>query len=588
MDYSSMWITPPASDEIPVDLMAPEKSQLHGLFLQCWKVNGIDRTMVTYLPEGFCHNNRALIVAPPSNAEPASFLSESGLGELADREKLLVAILKPIDGHWNAIGGDAAFMNAAYKKLQSREYYVVMQDCIYALGFADGVDVAQEAARSMTSEWSGLATFGNPGASIFMATESMEEADAGTQSEEMFISGKRAQLPVWMLFEQDTSESKRMTCYWNKENRVQSRPMYDADGTQVYMPVPLKETWKVNDDNIAQTRITTGFTMADLSYDLLSRVWDYIGAARRHRSFGGKVLRYFRNPLEHGATYHTMVIDGMKREWYEYVPKRVLHGTKSVPLVCVFHGRGGNGETFFDITDLSLVAEERGFIAVFPTADIYQIRKGGFRGVRLWNGDQNGVPFDSLPFVRAMIADVESRCPVDHGRIYACGQSSGGFMASYCAFAASDLFAAVAPWSGLSLPDDANAGSFLYRNPSAFDYGNVPIQLLVGKQDNVFGVSSAWPLNDNYLLHRFIRYILRTFGLQDEPSQYSSYPIDYYVWQNQAGVPMLVIGLVEDMPHANYPEESWISYDQFLCKFRKDEFGNRYYMEQLIHEKGID
>ena len=166
MDYNSFWITPPASDEIPVDLMAPEKSQLHGLFRQSWKVGDTDRSMVTYLPEGFCHNNRALVVAPPSDADPTAFLDESGLGELADRDKLLIAILEPVDGHWDAAGADAAFMNAAYKKLQSREYYVVMQDCIYAMGFGDGADVAQEAARTMTSEWSGLAPFGTLGETI--------------------------------------------------------------------------------------------------------------------------------------------------------------------------------------------------------------------------------------------------------------------------------------------------------------------------------------------------------------------------------------------------------------------------------------
>lgn len=580
MDYNSFWITPPASDEIPVDLMAPEKSQLHGLFRQSWKVGDTDRSMVTYLPEGFCHNNRALVVAPPSDADPTAFLDESGLGELADRDKLLIAILEPVDGHWDAAGADAAFMNAAYKKLQSREYYVVMQDCIYAMGFGDGADVAQEAARTMTSEWSGLATFGTLGETLFQSNVAPEEADAGTQSEEMYISGKRAQLPVWMLFDQETAASARVTAYWNRENRVQPQPVYDAAGTRIYIPVPVKDTWKVNDDNIAQTRITTGFAMSNLSFDLLSRVWEYVGAARRHRGYGDKVLRYFRNPLEHGATYHTMVVDGMYREWYEYVPQRVAQSKQPVPLVCVFHGRGGNGETFFDITDMSLVAEERGFIAVFPTADIYQIRKGGFRGVRLWNGNQNGQPFDSLPFVRAMVADVANRCPVDAERIYACGQSSGGFMASYCAFAASDLFAAVAPWSGLTMP--GNAGDFAYRNDTAFDHGNVPIQLLVGKQDNFFGTLSAWPLDEQHMLHRFIRYIIQTFGLREEPEQYTCNPIDYYTWRNQDGVPMLVIGLVEDMPHANYPEESWISYDQFLCKFRKDASGNRYYMGQLI------
>lgn len=579
MDYNSFWITPPASDEIPVDLMAPEKSQLHGLFRQRWKVGETERSMVTYLPEDFCHNNRALVVVPPSDTDPAAFLSESGLGQLADRDKLLIAILEPIGGHWET-RADAAFMNAAYKKLQAREFYVVMQDCIYALGFGDGTDVAQEAARIMASEWSGLATFGTPGEAVFQSTAASEVEGAGTQSEELYISGKRSQLPVWMLFAQETAASARVTAYWNAENHVQSQPVYDAAGTRIYMPVHVKDTWKVNDDNIAQTRVTTGFTMNDLSFDLLSRVWEYVGAARRHRSYGCKVLRYFRDPIEHGAVYHTMVVDGMKREWYEYVPKRVAQSKQPVPLVCVFHGRGGNGETFFDITDMSLVAEERGFIAVFPTADIYQIREGGFRGVRLWNGKQDGKPFDSLPFIRAMVSDVESRLPVDHGRIYACGQSSGGFMASYCAFAASDLFAAVAPWSGLTMP--GNAGDFTYRRDTCFEHGSVPIQLLVGKQDNFFGTTSVWPLDDRFLLHRFIRYIIHHFGLREKPEQYTCHPIDYSVWRNDAGVPMLVIGLVEDMPHANYPEESWISYDQFLCKFRMDPSGNRYYMGRPV------
>lgn len=282
MDYSSLWITPPASDEIPVDLMAPEKSQVHGLFRQCWKVGDTDRSIVTYLPEGFCHNNRALVVVPPSDADPADFLAESGLGELADCDKLLIAILEPINGRWDATGADATFMNAAYKKLQGREYYVVMQDCIYAMGFGDGADVAQEAARIMTSEWSGLATFGTLSETLFQSNAASEEADAGTQSEEMYISGKRAQLPVWMLFNQETAASARVTAYWNRENRVQPQPMYDADGTRIYMPIPIKDTWKVNDDNISQTRITTGFT--DLSYGLLSRVWEYVGAARRHEA----------------------------------------------------------------------------------------------------------------------------------------------------------------------------------------------------------------------------------------------------------------------------------------------------------------
>jgi hypothetical protein len=40
---------------------------------------------------------------------------------------------------------------------------------------------------------------------------------------------------------------------------------------------------------------------------------------------------------------------------------------------------------------------------------------------------------------------------------------------------------------------------------------------------------------------------------------------------------MLTVGVVNNMVHANYPEESWISYDQFMCKFSRDADGTLFY-----------
>ena len=48
-------------------------------------------------------------------------------------------------------------------------------------------------------------------------------------------------------------------------------------------------------------------------------------------------------------------------------------------------------------------------------------------------------------------------------------------------------------------------------------------------------------------------------------------PITWYCWPDEQGVPMLSVGIVRDMPHANYPEESWISYDQFFSGFYRNE-----------------
>ena len=154
-------------------------------------------------------------------------------------------------------------------------------------------------------------------------------------------------------------------------------------------------------------------------------------------------------------------------------------------------------------------------------------------------------------------------------------------MTAYCALAASDIFAAVAPWSGFSCPlcDDL----FRYDRETYFDHGHVPMQLLIGKDDNFFGDKNVWPLDGDSELKKFLRFMISEYKLMEDPRAYSCYPIDYTVWNNSDGVPMLMVGLIDDMPHANYAEESWIAYDQFLCKFSKDENGNRYYMGSKIN-----
>ena len=40
---------------------------------------------------------------------------------------------------------------------------------------------------------------------------------------------------------------------------------------------------------------------------------------------------------------------------------------------------------------------------------------------------------------------------------------------------------------------------------------------------------------------------------------------------------MFTVGIVDHMVHANYPEESWISYDQFFSQFSRDEDGTLCY-----------
>ena len=47
---------------------------------------------------------------------------------------------------------------------------------------------------------------------------------------------------------------------------------------------------------------------------------------------------------------------------------------------------------------------------------------------------------------------------------------------------------------------------------------------------------------------------------------------------------MFTVGIVDKMVHANYPEESWISYDQFFCNFMRDEDGTVCYRGKRVQK----
>lgn len=571
---------PEHASDLPVDLHDIGKCQLTGLIYQRWRADGNEYGIFTYIAEGMHYNRPCIIIAPPSGENVSDFLLRYGLIQFARKSQVFLCLLEPPVDDWAMDGKAADFMNAAYKKVLARDYYVAMQDNIYAFGFGDGASVAQQAVMKMASEWSGLATFGNLSFRVMQTADGTSDKDAGTQSGETQILAKRCQVPVWMYLDDTTGTAAQVIQFWKKENHSLDEPLFDCCGTEIYLPVPVQSTSKLNDEHIAQVRISHKDWKEHLSCQELDKVWAYIGSARRHRGYDGKFLRYYREPLKNGAQHHSMSVDGIQREWYEYVPQRVRESDKAVPLVVVLHGRGGDAESFFDITDMSVVAEERGFIALFPTADFYQAREHGLCSVRVWDGNYQGQRIDSCIFLRQMIEDAKSRLPVDSGRIYACGQSSGGKMASCCAMAMSDIFTAAAPWSGVSCPS-SSSNLFCYPYQTAFSTGNVPIFLTVGENDGFFDVVGFDPISHkNGLLHDYLRFLRSAFHLAETPLCYQCPPISYWVWRNQKGTPMLKLGIVRNMAHANYAEQSRIAYDEFFAQFSRAADGTLLYMGQ--------
>lgn len=561
--------------ELPVDFSHPNRSLIHGCFQEKVSVHGKDRYFLTYIPENLENCQPCLVAAPPSDAKLPEYLETSGLREFAEEEKLFLHVLMAGPKGWKTDGSDADYMNAVYAAIQTRDYYVTMQDNIYACGIGDGAAVAHQAAQKMTSEWSGLFSFGNIACDLQKTRDALA-SDQEQNGTELRIVAAKCQLPVWIAVDSMDENTLAAVDYWKEQNHVTGMPLSGQGADEIWMPDPVRMKSEVNEEQIAQVRVTE--KNASVSFSALAEMWGYIGMARRHRSFERKNLRYYKDPIACGAKLRQMEVNGMMRLWYEYVPESCTPD-KSWPLVVVMHGRGGTAETFFDISGMSAVAQERRFIAVFPQAGIHQQKPEGLKNVLFWSGSHEGKAVDDVAFIRRMIEDIESRILVDKGRIYACGQSSGGIMTDVLCSSASDLFTACASWSGMFHPKKVHS---VYPKTKPV----IPTLFICGENDKFCvqeGEDPEFPFHlipelRNDILEKIERYHLDKNNVQT----WTCYPITWFCYPDAQGVPMLTVGIVKGMAHANYPEESWITYDQYFSSFDRDEKGRLRYRGRIV------
>ena len=547
---------------LDVDHNEPRRCLVNGLFEESVEVNGKIRTFYTYITEGLVYNQPCVVVAAPDTESATDYLEHSPWLDFADRHQVFLHVLESGEDGWNLDGTDADYMNKVYVQINGRRGYVTMQDNIYAFGVDRGASVAQQAVMKMSSEWSGLATFGDlDGKVTFCETESAGVHNTGKT--ELVISAAKVAVPVWMSWKTKKGANEAAFVYWMKNNGCADECFANKWADEIYFPSFVCLKSQTNEENIAQIRVTNGYD-GKMEPSFLDAVWGYLSKSCRHRGFGTKQLRLRIDPEAYGFTRHTMELDGWTRLWYEYVPSRVARSGKRAPLVVCMHGRGGTAESFISLSGMSRVAEERNFIVVFPEACVSQQKPGCLRNLLLWEGSYKGEKIDDVKFILNIIEDVKIRCEVDESRIFACGQSSGGMMTSTLAQKAPDVFAAVAPWSALVSPDEDLC------LPERIDPA-VPFFFLFGEKDWLcadleHGEMEYHAAHD---IAAFLRNLIKIYKLDEIPLKYTCGEISYYVYLNKKKVPMLTVGTVRDMSHANYPGESWASWDQFMSKFSK-------------------
>lgn len=181
---------------------------------------------------------------------------------------------------------------------------------------------------------------------------------------------------------------------------------------------------------------------------------------------------------------------GLSRSYLLHIPADAPAGP--LPLVMVLHGGAGSGASAAKMTGFDEVADEQGFIVVYPDGTdkprplMHAMGKPGFL---TWNAgsccgyaEEHGI--DDVGFIRAVVADVEKAHPVDPKRIFATGISNGGMLSYRLACEASDLFAAIGPVAGIiEIPDCRPTHPVAVIDFQGTADENVPLDGGIGKKE---------------------------------------------------------------------------------------------------------
>jgi len=144
-------------------------------------------------------------------------------------------------------------------------------------------------------------------------------------------------------------------------------------------------------------------------------------------------------------TNGTLISSGVRREYLLYVPPSYDPATPT-PLVITLHGFAQWPANQRDVSEWNAVADEYGFIVVYPSGTGFP-KRWGARGTT----DSLNPQMEDVTFISDLIDKLESEYTIDPARIYANGLSNGGGMSYLLACELSERIAAIGTVAGAHL-----------------------------------------------------------------------------------------------------------------------------------------
>jgi polyhydroxybutyrate depolymerase len=147
-----------------------------------------------------------------------------------------------------------------------------------------------------------------------------------------------------------------------------------------------------------------------------------------------------KNPKAGEDRAGQILLGGLKRTYIVHLPVGYEKG-KSMPLLFVLHGGGGDGRKVARLTGFSRAADSAGFIVVYPNAVNGHWNDG--RQVRRFKSQRTDI--DDVGFIAKLADRFVRDLGADPLRVYVTGISNGGMMCHRLACELSSRIAAIAP-----------------------------------------------------------------------------------------------------------------------------------------------
>lgn len=171
------------------------------------------------------------------------------------------------------------------------------------------------------------------------------------------------------------------------------------------------------------------------------------------------------------------IIDSIIHQTYQrkftvHIPTGFTNSTPT-PVVLMFHGNGGTMLNSQKFTNLNLVSNANGFVAVYPEG-FGAVSTGGFSWADGRGTSADIAGLDDLGFIDKLLDTLQSNYNIDTNKIYICGFSNGGYMTQRFACEQNQRFAAMA-----SLGSIMDTGLYSSCNPQR----PIPMMFVIGTDD---------------------------------------------------------------------------------------------------------